>query len=71
MSEKQRDEALGTVKVLSDKIEKMKVYSFKAEDLRGMPIQKLKTLQVRPLRWPLGFFIKISDFPFSQSCEVI
>lgn len=49
MSEKQRDEALGTVKVLSDKIEKMKVYSFKAEDLRGMPIQKLKTLQVRPL----------------------
>lgn len=38
-----RDEALGTVKVLSDKL---KICSFKSEDLRGMPIQKLKTIQV-------------------------
>lgn len=43
MSEKMRDEALGTVKVLSDKL---KICSFKSEDLRGMPIQKLKTIQV-------------------------
>lgn len=47
MSEKQRDEALGTIKALNEKIDKLKVYSFKADDLRGMPIQKLKTLQVR------------------------
>lgn len=46
MSEKQRDEALGTIKALNDKVEKLKIYSFKADDLRGMPIQKLKTLQV-------------------------
>jgi hypothetical protein len=49
-SEKQRDEALGTVKVLNDKVEKLKITSFKAEDLRGMPIQKLKLLQVRLAR---------------------
>lgn len=47
MSEKQRDDALGTVKALTDKVETLKVYSFKSDDLRGMPIQKLKTLQVR------------------------
>lgn len=47
MSEKQRDEALGTIKVLNDTVEKMKISSFKADELRGMPIQKLKTLQVR------------------------
>jgi hypothetical protein len=46
-SEKQRDEALGTIKALTDKIEKLKISSFKPDDLRGMPIQKLKTLQVR------------------------
>lgn len=47
MSEKQRDEALGTIKALNDKVEKLKIYTFKADELRGMPIQKLKTLQVR------------------------
>jgi hypothetical protein len=45
-SEKQRDEALGSVKVLKDKVEKMKITNFKSEDLRDMPIQKLKLLQV-------------------------
>lgn len=47
MSEKQRDDALGTVKALNDTVEKMKICSFKPDELRGMPIQKLKTLQVR------------------------
>lgn len=46
ISEKQRDDALSSVKVLNEKVEKMKIYNFKSEDLRGMPIQKLKTLQV-------------------------
>jgi hypothetical protein len=44
--EKQRDEALGTVKVLAEKIEQLKLASFKINELRGMPIQKLKALQV-------------------------
>lgn len=47
MSEKQRDDALGAIKALNDKVEKLKICSFKADDLRGMPIQKLKTLQVK------------------------
>lgn len=47
MSEKQRDDALGTIKVLNDTVEKMKISSYKADELRGMPIQKLKTLQVK------------------------
>lgn len=46
MLEKQRDEAIGTSKMMSEKLEKMKISSYK-DDLRGMPIQKLKTLQVR------------------------
>lgn len=46
MTEKQRDEALSTVKCLKDKVEKLKIFNFKSDDLRGMPIQKLKTLQV-------------------------
>lgn len=49
ISEKQRDDALGAVKALNDKIEKLQISSYKSEDLRGMPIQKLKTLQVRPM----------------------
>lgn len=44
--EKQRDEALGTVKLLSDKVEQLKFSNFKSNELRGMPIQKLKSLQV-------------------------
>lgn len=46
ISEKQRDDAVSSMKVLNEKVEKMKIYNFKSEDLRGMPIQKLKTLQV-------------------------
>lgn len=67
MSEKQRDEALGTIKVLNDTVEKMKISSFKPDELRGMPIQKLKTLQVR--RSTFTFFRKyfLTQFVFSQS----
>ncbi|XP_070491136.1 RING finger protein unkempt isoform X14 [Chironomus tepperi] len=45
IAEKQRDEALGTVKVLTEKVEQLALSSFKSNELRGMPIQKLKTLQ--------------------------
>ncbi|KAG5674006.1 hypothetical protein PVAND_003999 [Polypedilum vanderplanki] len=44
MAEKQRDEALGTVKALTEKVEQLK---FNANSLREMPIQKLKSLQLR------------------------
>lgn len=65
MSEKQRDDALGTIKALNDKVEKLKVCSFKADDLRGMPIHKLKTLQVKKfldflIIFVIFFFILLS-----------
>ncbi len=44
--EKQRDEALGTVKALNAKLEEVRSSNFRASELRGMPIQKLKSLQV-------------------------
>ena len=44
MAEKQRDEALGTVKALTEKIEHLTLSTFKPNELRGMPIQKLKYL---------------------------
>lgn len=47
MAEKQRDDALSTVKQLSDRVDQLKMTNFKAGELRTMPIQKLKTLQVR------------------------
>jgi len=46
MAEKQRDEALSTIRVLTDKIDQLKMSSYKPNELREMPIQKLKTLQV-------------------------
>ena len=46
IAEKQRDDALGTVKALTDRVEQLKIASFKSNELRGMPIQKLKSLQV-------------------------
>ncbi|CRL05851.1 CLUMA_CG019047, isoform A [Clunio marinus] len=47
ITEKQRDEALGTVKALSDKFDKLQAHSFKTDELRGMKIQKLKALQLK------------------------
>lgn len=46
MAEKQRDEALITVKALADKIEQLQLSSYKNSELRDMSIQKLKSLQV-------------------------
>lgn len=46
MAEKQRDDALNTVKVLADKVEHLKLSSYKPTELRDMPIHKLKSLQV-------------------------
>lgn len=46
MAEKQRDDALNTVKALADKVEQLQLSSYKNNELRGMPIQKLKSLQV-------------------------
>ncbi|CAO1425624.1 unnamed protein product [Diamesa serratosioi] len=43
--EKQRDDALGTVKVLTEKVEQLRLTNFRSNELRGMPIQKLKNLQ--------------------------
>lgn len=43
--EKQRDDALGTVKALTARIEELRASNFRSSELRGMPIQKLKSLQ--------------------------
>jgi hypothetical protein len=73
ISEKQRDEALGTIKALNDKVEKLKIYSFKTDDLRGMPIQKLKTLQVSVDLPCLFSHLKSFSLPsnFSRNCAAI
>lgn len=49
MAEKQRDDALNTVKVLAEKVEQLQLSSYKNAELRGMPIHKLKSLQVKYL----------------------
>lgn len=49
MAEKQRDEALNTVKALADKIEQLQLSSYKNSELRDMSIHKLKNLQVKKL----------------------
>jgi hypothetical protein len=69
MVEKQRDDALGTVKALTEKVEQLTINNFKMNELRGMPIQKLKSLQVnfltfidsnrRQLMKKIYFFYKI------------
>jgi hypothetical protein len=46
MVEKQRDDALNTVKALADKVEQLQLSSYKSRELRDMPIHKLKSLQV-------------------------
>lgn len=46
MAEKQRDDALNTVKALSDRVEQLQLSSYKNNELRDMSIHKLKSLQV-------------------------
>jgi hypothetical protein len=47
MAEKQRDDALNTVKALADKIEQLQIASYKNSELRDMSIPKLKSLKVK------------------------
>lgn len=46
VAEKQRDDALITVKALADRVEQLKLSSYKPTEFRDMPIHKLKSLQV-------------------------
>lgn len=46
VAEKQRDDALHTVKALADRVEQLKLASYKSTEFRDMPIHKLKSLQV-------------------------
>ena len=48
VAEKQRDDALITVKALADRVEQLKLASYKSTEFRDMPIHKLKSLQVGP-----------------------
>lgn len=48
ITEQQRDEALIHAKQLKDKLDQMSISGshFRTNELRGMPLHKLKTLQV-------------------------
>ena len=48
IAEQQRDEALGHVKSLKDKLDQISIAgtTIKASELKGMPLHKLKNLQV-------------------------
>lgn len=50
LAEQQRDEALSQIKQLKEKMEQLNVAgtTFRTNELRGMPLHKLKTLQVGP-----------------------
>jgi hypothetical protein len=69
LAEQQRDEALGHVKSLKDKLDQISISGgnnqIKASELKGMPLQKLKNLQVSCVG-SLAYSIGVSNCEFSS-----
>lgn len=69
MAEQQRDEALNHVKALTDKLDQISISgnSFRTNELRGMPLHKLKTLQVSVCYISIDEYFKLNDIFFFKA----